>query len=92
MYQGVFLFNPIAFGTVMIAPITSAPPTAEGVVEALRYSDPLFDAAFLLPSIVRELSQSSKLLEYCTKHLKAIFFARGDLPQDVGDGKNLVEI
>lgn len=43
------------------------------------------DIAFLVPSIVQELSQSPELLDYCTKNLEAIFFCGGDLPASIGD-------
>jgi thioester reductase-like protein len=57
--------------------------TAEGVVQALKTTPA--EIAFLVPSIVAELSQSPALLEYCSQHLELILYAGGDLPQAIGD-------
>lgn len=43
------------------------------------------DIAFLVPSIVKELSESPELLNYCIKNLEMIFFCGGDLPASNGD-------
>lgn len=43
------------------------------------------DVALLVPSIVQDLAQNPKLLDYCSKHLRAIIYAGGDLPQMLGD-------
>jgi hypothetical protein len=43
------------------------------------------DVAFLVPSIVSDLSQAPALLEYCAQHLELILYAGGDLPQSIGD-------
>jgi len=43
------------------------------------------DIAFLVPSIVSDLSQSPALLEYCSRYLELILYAGGDLPQAIGD-------
>lgn len=84
MYIGAFIINAVIFGTVIIAPISAAIPTADGMVEALAQTP--FDAAIILPSNVRELSQSPSLLDICVKKLKVLFSGGGDLPQDVGNG------
>lgn len=87
IHQGAYLvshlFNAISFGTVMIAPISGAIPTAKGLVEGLKKT--AADFAFIVPSIVQELSQESELLAYCSRHLEAIIFCGGDLPQSIGD-------
>lgn len=87
IHQGAYLvshlFNAISFGTVMIAPISGAIPTAKGLVEGLKKT--AADIAFIVPSIVQELSQESELLAYCSRHLEAIIFCGGDLPQSIGD-------
>lgn len=82
-YLASHLFNAIPFGTVMIAPISGAIPTAKGLVEGLKKTSA--EIAFIVPSILQELSQDSELLAYCAKHLEAILFCGGDLPQPVGD-------
>lgn len=43
------------------------------------------DIAFLVPSIVQELSQSSEFLDYCTKNLGVVFFCGSDLSASIGD-------
>ena len=77
------LFNAIPFGTVMIAPTSGAIPSAEGLVQGLKQTPA--DIAFLVPSIVQELSQNSDLLDYCAKNLETIVYCGGDLPQSIGD-------
>jgi len=77
------LFNAIPFGTVMIAPTSGAIPSAEGLVEGLKQTPA--DIAFLVPSIVQELSQNPTLLDYCAKNLETIIYCGGDLPQSIGD-------
>jgi acyl-CoA synthetase (AMP-forming)/AMP-acid ligase II len=77
------LFRAIPFGTVLIAPLSGVIPTAQGVFYALHQSTA--DAAFLVPSIVLELSQDASLLDYCSRHLERCLYAGGDLPQAVGD-------
>lgn len=69
--------------TVIITPISGTIPSAKGLVEGLKKTPA--DIAFLVPSIVQELSQSPELLDYCTKNLKMIFFCGGDLPASIGD-------
>ena len=68
---------------MIIFPISGALPSAEGLVEGLSYTSA--DAAFIVPSIVRELSQDASLLSYCAENLKSIVYCGGDLPQSIGD-------
>lgn len=67
----------------MIAPISGAIVSGEGLIESLKQSPA--DVAFLVPSIVQDLAQNLQLLDYCSKHLRAIIYAGGDLPQMLGD-------
>lgn len=67
----------------MIAPTSGAIPTAQGLVEGLKKTSA--DIAFIVPSIVHELSQSPELLDYCAKNLEMIIYCGGDLPQSTGD-------
>lgn len=67
----------------MIAPISGALPSGEGLVEGLKKTSA--EIAFIVPSIVQDLSQNPTLLEYCAKNLEAIIFCGGDLPQAIGD-------
>ena len=67
----------------MIAPTSGAIPSAEGLVEGLKKTPA--DIAFIVPSIVQELSQNSELLDYCSKNLEAVIYCGGDLPESVGN-------
>ena len=85
--QGAYLvshlFNAVSFGTVMIAPISGALPSGEGLIEGLKKASA--DIAFIVPSIVQDLAQDPTLLEYCAEKLEAIIYCGGDLPQAIGD-------
>ena len=67
----------------MIAPTSGAVLSGEGLVESLKQTPA--DVAFLVPSIVQDLAQSPELLDYCSKHLRAILYCGGDLPQISGN-------
>ena len=67
----------------MIAPISGSVPSAHGLVEGLKRTPA--EVAFIVPSIVQELSQNLDLLDYCAKHLEMILYCGGDLPQSIGD-------
>ena len=67
----------------MIAPISGALPSGEGLLESLKQAPA--DVALLVPSIVQDLAQSPELLSYCSKHLRAIIYCGGGLPQAIGD-------
>ncbi|CAD6582894.1 MAG: hypothetical protein ASARMPRED_001098 [Alectoria sarmentosa] len=82
-YLASHLFNSVPFGTVMIAPTSGSILSGEGLVESLQQTPA--DVAFLVPSIVQDLAQNLELLDYCSKHLKAIIYCGGDLPQIIGD-------
>jgi hypothetical protein len=68
---------------VSIAPLSGALPTAESIVQALKTANA--DVAFLVPSIIADLSQKPELLDYCAENLELILYAGGDLPQAIGD-------
>lgn len=82
-YLASHLFNSVPFGTVMIAPISGTVLSGEGLIESLKQTPA--DVAFLVPSIVQDLAQNPDLLDYCSKHLRAIIYCGGDLPQIIGD-------
>ena len=66
----------------MIAPTSGTISTAEGLVEGLKKTPA--DIAFIVPSIVQELSQNPGLLDYCSENLEAIIYCGGDLPESIG--------
>ena len=67
----------------MIAPTSGAVLSGEGFVESLKQNP--VDVAFLVPSIVQDLAHNPELLDYCSKHLRAIIYCGGDLPQIDGN-------
>ena len=67
----------------MIAPTSGTLLSGEGLVESLKRTSA--DVDLLVPSIVQDLAKNPKLLDYCSKHLRAIIYAGGDLPQMLGD-------
>ncbi|KAJ5613188.1 NRPS-like enzyme [Penicillium lagena] len=77
------LVNAIPFGTVLIHLTPAGIPNAASLVEGLKKSPA--DGAFIIPSIIHELSQTPDLLDYCANNLEMIMYAGGDLPQAIGD-------
>ncbi|KAL3493686.1 NRPS-like enzyme [Aspergillus germanicus] len=77
------LYLGVPTDTVIVCPTASSPPTAAGLVEAMKLTP--INAAFVIPSIVHELAHDPELLEYCSRHLDLITYAGGDLPQAIGD-------
>ena len=67
----------------MTAPTSGAVLSGEGLVESLKTT--CADVALLVPSIVQDLAQDPKLLDYCSTHLEAIIYCGGDLPRIIGD-------
>ena len=67
----------------MIAPVTGALPSGEGLVEGLKKTSA--EIAFIVPSIVQDLAQDPTLLDYCANVLEMILYCGGDLPQAIGD-------
>ena len=67
----------------MIAPISGAVLSGEGLIESLKATPA--DVAFLVPSIVQDLVYYPELLNYCSNYLEVILYCEGDLPQIIGD-------
>ena len=67
----------------MISPTSGTIPSAEGVVQGIKKTPA--DVAFLVPSIIQELSQRPDLLGYCAQNLETIIYCGGDLPVSIGD-------
>ncbi|KAL8677234.1 MAG: hypothetical protein Q9186_006327 [Xanthomendoza sp. 1 TL-2023] len=82
-YLASFLFNAIPFGTIMVAPISGAIPSGEGLVAALCKTP--VDVAIIVPSMVQDLAENTHLLNLCSQHLNALLYCGGDLPQSIGD-------
>ncbi|KAM0160188.1 hypothetical protein ACHAPG_003108 [Botrytis cinerea] len=86
-YTGAFLaqliVGAIPHGNFVIAPVATAIPTAQGVVNALKQFPA--EVAILVPSVVAELAQNPELLNYCAAHLQTIIYIGSDLPQEISD-------
>ena len=67
----------------MVAPISGALPSGEGLVECLKRTR--IDIAIIVPLIVQDLAQNYELLDYCSTNLEAIIYCGGDLPRSIGD-------
>lgn len=81
--MGIHMVNCIPFGTVSIAPLSGPPPTAEGLLEALKNAPA--EIAYLVPSIVADLAKNPDLLEACSNQISLILYAGGDLPEALGN-------
>ncbi|KAI0188864.1 putative NRPS-like enzyme [Astrocystis sublimbata] len=80
---GQYIFWGIPFGSVPIAPLAAAIPTAQGIVEALKQTPA--DIALLVPSVVAELAEDPVSLDYVAANVKLIVYLGGDLPKAFGD-------
>ncbi|KAJ5613630.1 NRPS-like enzyme [Penicillium herquei] len=66
-----------------IMPTAVGLPSADAIMVARKQT--YFDSAFVVPSIVSELSQSPEMLDYFSTNLEYLYYAGGDLPQSIGD-------
>ncbi|KAI1332858.1 putative NRPS-like enzyme [Xylariaceae sp. FL0255] len=80
---GQYLFWGIPFGTTPIAPLPTAIPTAQGVVEALKQTPA--DVVLLVPSMVAEFAADPVSLDYVAANVKLLVYLGGDCPKSVGD-------
>ncbi|KAI3335182.1 putative NRPS-like enzyme [Ustulina deusta] len=80
---GQYIFWGIPFGSTPIAPVATAIPTAQGVVDALKQTPA--EVVLLVPSIVAELAEDPVSLDYIAAHVKLLVYLGGDLPQEFGD-------
>ncbi|KAL4974654.1 NRPS-like enzyme [Aspergillus desertorum] len=79
----ILLYCGLPLGLTIVGPTSVGLPTASALAEAMKQTT--VNAAFVAPSLLRDLSQNPELLEYCSRHLDHIRYAGGDLPQAVGD-------
>jgi len=71
------------FGTYAVHPLSAAPRTIEGFVEALQHVDVEF--AVVPPVIIDELGKNPSLLAAAASRLKFIYFSGGAVSSKVGD-------
>ncbi len=81
--MGQYIFWGIPYGSPPIAPVATAIPTAQGVVDALKQTPA--EVVLLVPSIVAELAEDPVSLDYIAAHVKLLVYLGGDLPQEFGD-------
>lgn len=77
------ILNAIYNRTVIVLPSPSAPPSAEGLVGMMGYTQ--VDTAVMAPALLEGLAKDVVLLEEVTKHLKLLVFGGGSLPGPLGD-------
>lgn len=77
MYPSAVLFIAIPHGSVMFALLAAAIPDGNSVVKAHEKIPLAY--GFVLPSMVRELSNFPSLFEQRSENLDVLFFAGADL-------------
>ncbi|MCJ1249488.1 hypothetical protein MMC30_006712 [Trapelia coarctata] len=82
-YIAHVLVNAITNQTAMIFPLEASIPSAKSLSDALKSTK--VDAAFVVPSIIEEISQSPDLLDHISANLDTLVYSGGDLPQGCGD-------
>ncbi|KAL4748747.1 hypothetical protein BDW72DRAFT_214572 [Aspergillus terricola var. indicus] len=79
----ILLYWGLPLSLTVVCPTFVGLPTASALEEVIQKTG--VNAAFVAPSLLRELSQSPQLLDFCSQNLDHILYAGGDLPQAVGD-------
>lgn len=82
-YVAHVLVNGIGCQSSVILPLQSAIPSAESLSGALKNTK--IDAAFVVPSILEEMSKSPELLDYISANIDTIVYSGGDLPLGCGN-------
>lgn len=67
----------------MIFPLEASIPSAQSLSDALKSTKA--DAAFVVPSIIEEMSKSMDLLDHISAKLDTLVYSGGDLPTRYGD-------
>ncbi|TGO35888.1 hypothetical protein BHYA_0142g00040 [Botrytis hyacinthi] len=82
-YIAHMIVNGISFQSSVILPLQAAIPSAQSLSGALKNNK--FDVAFVVPSILEEVSKSPELLEHISNNLDIVVYAGGDLPLGCGN-------
>ncbi|KAK6598613.1 nonribosomal peptide synthetase [Botrytis cinerea] len=77
------LVNGITFQSSVILPLQAAIPSAQSLSGALKNNK--IDVAFVVPSILEEISKSPELLGYISSKLETVVYSGGDLPLGCGN-------
>ncbi|KAG4438803.1 hypothetical protein IFR05_005694 [Cadophora sp. M221] len=80
---GFQLIIPTFYGCVPVYPLPNAPPTTEGLLQALNNTS--VDWAFLPPVLIDELGKHIPSLDFVASKLKYIYFTGGAVPAATGD-------
>ncbi|KAH6696768.1 putative NRPS-like enzyme [Leptodontidium sp. MPI-SDFR-AT-0119] len=80
---GFQLIIPTFYGCVPVYPLPSAPPTTEGLLQALNNTS--VDWAFIPPVLIDELGKHTPSLDFVASKLKYIYFTGGAVPAATGD-------
>ena len=75
--------NAITNQTAFILPLQNAVPSSESLSQTLKHTR--VDVAFVVPSIIDELSKSSELLDHISANLDTLIYSGGDVPRACGD-------
>ncbi|KAF7876845.1 uncharacterized protein EAF02_008065 [Botrytis sinoallii] len=77
-YIAHVIVNGISFQSSVILPLQAAIPSAQSLSGALKNNK--IDVAFVVPSILEEISKSPELLEHISNNLDTVVYSGGDLP------------
>lgn len=80
---GFSLVVPAFHGGVPVYPLPTAPPTIQGIIEAINNVE--LEWAFLPPVFVDELGKDPTLLKTVASRLKYVYFTGGSVPKASGD-------
>ncbi|KAL4900128.1 hypothetical protein BDW74DRAFT_183082 [Aspergillus multicolor] len=79
----ILLYWGLPLGLTVVCPTSVGLPSPSALVKVTKKTT--INAAFVPPSLLRDLSRSPEDLDYLSQHLDHIMYAGGDLPQPVGD-------
>jgi len=82
-YVAHALVNAICNETVAIIPLSGAIPSAKSLSDTLKNTK--VDMAFVVPTIIEEMSRSSDLLNHISTNVELLAYSGGDVPQGCGD-------
>ncbi|TGO07514.1 hypothetical protein BTUL_0270g00140 [Botrytis tulipae] len=82
-YIAHVIVNGISFQSSVILPLQAAIPSAQSLSGALKNNK--IDVAFVVPSILEEISKSPELLKHISTNLDTVVYSGGDLPLGCGN-------
>ena len=82
-YLAHVLVNAITNQTAFILSLQNAIASAQSLSETLKYTKA--DVAFVVPSIIEEMSKSPELLDHISANLDTLIYSGGDVPRACAD-------